>query len=363
MALISDYLSEYGGRTFEEVPFNEVDGYILSKIGCPDYTGVIPGTGEPVTVDEAVRRFRELHGEAGGYMGALASPSIAPMIWSLPETERYRALCLSGFRRRILPERTEQFSALTITLPDGRCCVTFRGTDDTLLGWKENLMMSAEETVWAQADAAEYLCWAADTYEGNFVVCGHSKGGNLAVYAAAMAPAEAQARITDVYNFDGPGFLPAFFEEPGYQSIRGRIHTLLPQHSLVGTLLTRERWATIVRASRGGIAAHDGFTWEVKGTAFVRCAVLSPGSRAFEETMDTVLETMSLAERREFVNELFDALTATGAVTLTDLTERRLAQAVAIAGSFRRGTGTRRLVMQVIEIMLKEYAAQMLGFE
>ena len=360
---ILDYLSERGDRSFEEVPFNEVDNYIIAKIGTADYSGIIPRAGESVPLGEAVEAYFARRGEAGDYLGALASPSIAQSLHRLPGTRRFRDLLLSGFVLRLEPERTEQFSALTVTLPGVWSYVSYRGTDDSLLAWKEDFLMSVEEAVSAQADAAAYLAETALRLPGELMVGGHSKGGNLAVYAAAMAPEEVQARITHVYNNDGPGFLPAFYEGEGYGRIRRRIHTLLPQYSLVGTLLTRERWATVVKSSRAGIAAHDGFNWEVRHDSFVRCPVLSRSSQAFEETMDRVLAGMGPEERREFIDELFEALSATGAVTVTDLSETRLRQALTIASSFRKGTGTKRFVLQVLEQLAKSYAARRLGLE
>ena len=361
MPHISDYLTEKGNLSFAEEPFNEVDNYVIAKVGSPDLSQVLP-EGERVPLGEALNTYFSLHGEGGSYLGALASPEINAALRRLPELRRYRDLLLSGYVRRILPVYTEQFSALTVTLPLGWSYVSFRGTDDTLLGWKENFLMSVGR-VEAQTDAAAYLTAAAERLPGALIVGGHSKGGNLAVYAAAMASPEIQDRILGVYNNDGPGFLPEFYREPGYLRIRPKLHTLLPQNTLVGTLLTREKWAAIVKSSRSGAKAHDGFTWEVRDTRFVRCPTLSPGSRAFEETMDRVLETMDQDQRREFTEELFDALAATGAETVTEVSEKNLSQALEIAGSFREGTGTKRLVLEIIREMLRAYTLQKLGRE
>ena len=363
MPTIMDYLSEKGGLSFAEAPFNEVDNYIVAKIGTPNYENVLPEDGHGVPLEQALSAYFERYGEAGNYLGALASPEIGPVLRRLPGLVRYRGLELSHYVRRHLPEETEQFSALTVTLQGEWSYVSFRGTDDTLLGWKENFLMSVEGAVPAQKDAAAYLSETAAQVSGPLMVGGHSKGGNLAVYAAAKAPEALQDRILRVYNNDGPGFLPEFYETEGYRRIRGRIRTLLPQHSIVGTLLTREKWASVVKSTRAGVAAHDGFTWEVRGEAFVRCPNLSRASLAFEETMDKVLGDMNAEERREFVEEFFDALSAAGAETITDLTETRLGEALTIAGSFRKGTGTKRFVLQVLEQMAKNYAARRLGLE
>ena len=360
MALISDYLTEKGDIPFSRLPFNEVDNYVIAKIVNPDYTRILPPEGETAGLGEALEAYFSLYGGEGSFQGILASPGINACLRRLPELRRYRELKLSGYVRRILPAQTEQFSALTVTLPGEWSYIAFRGTDDTLLGWKEDFLMSVGP-VEAQADAAAYLTLAAARVAEPLIVGGHSKGGNLAVYASAMASPEIQDRIIHVYNNDGPGFLPEFYREPGYLRIRPRLHTLLPQNTLVGTLLTREKWASVVKSTRWGPAAHDGFTWEVRDTAFVRCPNLSPSSRAFEETMDRVLANMGPEQRREFTEELFDALASTGADTLTEVSEQNLYQALETAGSFRKGTGTKRFVLEVIREMIRAYTLQKLG--
>ena len=356
MANILDYLDWRGDVPFSVSPFNEVDNYIVSKIGTPDFTGMIPEDFAEITIAEAAARYFGACGEEGHYLGLLASPVINPVIKRLPETARFGGLTLSGFVSRIVPAETKQFSALTVGLPDGTHYITYRGTDDTLVGWKENLLMSVEGTVGAQADALEYLLAAAAAFEGPLIVGGHSKGGNLAVYAAANAPREVQERICCVYNNDGPGFRPEFLAGEGYLAVRDKVRTLVPQHSIVGTLLTQDEGFIIVKSGKSGIAAHDGFNWETLPDGFVRCAKLSRGSRAFEDSMTTVLEKMDDTERREFTEELFDVLSAAGVETLTDITDHRLKKAVSILSSIRKGSRTKKFVLEIIESMLKELA-------
>lgn len=360
MANIKDYLDWRGDITMEYSPFNEVDNYIVSKIGGPDYSGIVSESTEEILIGDAVAAYREKYGEAGKYLGALASPSIVETLFRLPETERFKKLRLTGFARKSSISETEQFSALTVILPDGRLYVSFRGTDDTILAWKENFMMSTEESVAAQRDAINYLEWVAANYEGRLIVGGHSKGGNLAVYAAAYASEEIQSRITDVYNNDGPGFMPEFYLNEGYLRIRDRIHTILPRHSLVGTLLTQDANAVIVKDACRGIKAHDGYTWEVMGTAFVRSANgLSRSSLSFDESMNTMVTNMSVEERKAVVDEIFDIIGSTGSSTVTDIMEHRWQQAKAMAKTFKNSPETRRFVATMAELLLKDYRARL----
>ncbi len=356
MSTIFDYLDWRGDVPFSVSPFNDVDNYIVAKIGTPDFTGLLPGSMTEVPIRDACDRYFSVYGEEGRYLGLLASPRINPMIKGLPDTVRFGGLKLSGFVSKIVPSETEQFSALTVTLPDGTHYISFRGTDDNLVAWKENLLMAVTETVAAQADALAYLKRAAEAFDGPIIVGGHSKGGNLAVYAAANAPREIQDRIICVYNNDGPGFRQEFLTGEGYLAVRGRVRTLLPQHSIVGTLLTQDEGFIIVKSLKSGITAHDGFNWETAPTGFARCAKLSRGSRAFEESMTTVLEKMDDRERIEFIEELFEVLGATGAVTLSDLTEHKMRAAIAVVNSLRKGSKTKKFIVEIIEKTLKEFS-------
>lgn len=360
MAQISDYLDWRGDVTMDFSPFNEVDNFIISKIGTPDFTGIIPSNSRAVTLTDAVNKYKAMYGDNGKYLGALASPNIGETIFRLPDVERFKNLRLSGFVKKISEAETEQFSALTIGLPDGRFYVSFRGTDDTVLAWKENFMMSVEESVAAQRDALEYLEWVAAQYNGRLIVGGHSKGGNLAVFAAASASKEIQDRITDVYNNDGPGLHSEFYESENYKRISGRIHTILPEHSLVGTLLTQDANAVIVKDSSHGIGAHDGFTWKVMRNEFIRAPKgLSRSSCSFDESMNKMMATMSVEERKAVIDEIFEIIGSTGSSTITDIVERRWHQAKTMAKTFKKSPETKKFVTTIVELMLKDYSVRL----
>ena len=335
MANILDYLDWRGDLPLSVSPFNEVDNFILTQVVSLDFTGLVPADSNRVSIGEAVARYNALCEEKGCYLGLLAPKETVPMTQRLTETVRFRDMELSHYVNHVDNANSEQFSAVTFHLPDGTCYVSYRGTDDTLAGWKEDFLMALEAAVPAQRYASAYLAWVAGETAGPIRVGGHSKGGNLAVYAAIHAPAEIKERILQIYNNDGPGFPARVLDSEEYAAVRDRIVTILPQYSLIGTMLTQEEHCTVVKSRDMGPMAHDGFRWEVLGTAFVRCEGLSRSSRAFDEALDDVMASLNVEERRQFVEELFDALGATGAVTLTDLTENRLAQSLEVAKKLR----------------------------
>jgi hypothetical protein len=355
MADYLEYLDWRGDLTFAQSPLNEVDNYILCKLGCPDFTGIIPRDGE-LPLAEAVARYDEALGDmdAEEVLGPLASPYIMPVIRRLPQTKRFGSLTVCDYIDIIDTVKEEQFSALTILLPDGTRFVTFRGTGDTMVSWKEDFLMGVEDTVPAQADAVAYLLKESRKSRRALMVSGHSKGGNLAVYAAMKMPPKVQARIKAIYNNDGPGFRKDVSETEEYLRIKPVLHTIVSQHTTIGKLLYHEKDCTIVKANQSGIGAHDGFNWEVWGPEFVKCDDYSITSKAFEQAMSETMDGMGVEERRIFVENFFAVMTSTGARTLSDLTEHRMRQAAELAQGIRAIPEVRKFLMRLSSLLIQE---------
>ena len=358
MALLLDYLDWRGDLTFSADPPNEADYYLISKIGCPDLTGIVPADEQEVPLPDAVAAFRARSGFQDVSLGVSQSPQVLASFYRLPSLPRFQPLMLSGFRKNEVPDISEQFSALTVRIPDRPRIITFRGTDDTILAWKEDFRMSVTETVPAQEDALRYLRRAMDAYEGSFILCGHSKGGNLATYAASMLPPDMQERIDGIWNFDGPGFQDAFLKEEGYRRILPKLHFLVPQNSVIGLLLSTGKEPEIVACNCFGVRSHDGFTWEVLGTGFVRAEALNPGSVTIKKAMDDTLSGMSLDDRKSFIDSFFQIMTSTGAFTLTDLTESRLSGALEIVRSLGRDRDVQKFAFSMLSNMLADLSSR-----
>ena len=357
MAEIRDYLDWRGDISFEAAPPNELDEYIISKIGMLDFTDIVPSDGTQVSLQRAL----ELYAAADGptHLGVIVSKRVVPTIQRLPQTIRFGSLMLSHWRCHTSSEENEQFAALTVSVPGGPSYLTYRGTDDTLVGWKEDLLLTVMDAVPAQRDAAAYLADTALSLPGELRLRGHSKGGNLAVYAAATADEEVRSRITSVINYDGPGFLPDFLATSGYLAVRDRVRTLMARHTMVGSLMFQDSVVEIVQSRSFLGGSHDGFTWSVEPPdRFERCSELSSVSRIFDKTMKDVLLGLSVEERKTFIEDFFGVLASTGADTLTDLTSRRLRETLATARTLSRDPGVHRLVGDTLEGLLRETLAE-----
>ena len=356
MANAIDYIDWRGDLSFDVSPFNEVDNLLLCRLTSLDFTGIVPADGE-MPLAEAARLYFERYGDEDRRLGVLLAPGSVTMVKRMLQSARFSRLVLADYENRVDERRELQFCAVTVLVPDSTAFVAFRGTDDTLVAWKEDFYMGSMRTVPAQEEAAAYLCRAAWRYEQPLRVGGHSKGGNLSVYAAMSAPEEVQARLLDVYNNDGPGFRDSVGGTEGYRRVKERIHTILPQYSLVGVLLKTDDDFEIVESCETGISAHNGFTWQVKGRRFVRCADFPFRTRVFSEAMRGWTEDLSYDERRELTDLFFGALESTGARTLTDLTAQKLRKAAAVTRELLSREENRAMLADKFELLLREYIA------
>lgn len=347
---ILDYLDWRGDIAQETAEYNDVDYYIISKIGCPDLSGIVPADSGTVSIAQAAEEYFI---EDGRPLGILSSQHILDVFKKLPAMKRFSGLKLSGYMMLRSERKTEQFSALTIILPNDDCFISFRGTDDTLNAWKEDLELAVKDCVYAQKDALDYLNWAAEQYDGRLIIGGHSKGGNLAVYAASMAPAEVQCRIRAVYCFDGPGFKPEFYTESAYEAISGRLHDIVPETSIVGMLLDKAKEPEIVGCSKKGIASHDGYVWHTSPKGFIRKKSLSQSSIALNEATSQVLQEMSEDETEQMIEQLFDALGGTGAKTITELAEQRLSSSIEVLKNLRSAHMVRSFSFRLLDSVIK----------
>lgn len=273
----------------------------------------------------------------------------------LKDTPRFKDLLLRHQVKHFDEKRAEQFSAITIVLPDGSICVSFRGTDDTIIGWKEDCNLSVYEKVPAQKDAVNYLLSEASYDKSSLIrICGHSKGGNLAVYSSVCASKKIRDRIIEVYSFDGPGFQNSFFNNEGYEEIKNRIISIWSQNSLVGVLLKSAGRVEIIHSRVFGPLAHDGFNWTLIGTRFDREKELSEFSIFFQNLCNKYIENSTEEEKIALFNELFDVLLSSGYSTLTELTNLSLPETMKFLLSINGSKEVRDFIRQVVRAIGKE---------
>ena len=250
-------------------------------------------------------------------IGIVRNP--ARLFGLLKESRRFSELIFANYINRIDEEKQEQFAAMTAWIPDGSIYVIYRGTDATMVGWRENLNMSYMDQVPAQLEAVNYLERIFEWTNFKLRLGGHSKGGNLAVYAAMHIGKEIGDKILAVDNYDGPGFREAITKHPKYSQTMKKVRTYLPESSVIGRLMEHSEEYRVVKADAIGLWQHDAFTWQVKGNSFEYAKELDTGSDMVELTVKQWLEKTDESERKQFVDTLFNVLAAAKIETVTDL--------------------------------------------
>ena len=306
MADMFDYLLWRGDLPMDQVPPNPVDTLILSELSYIDFAGLVPGDFlHPVPLRVAAEAFLALPDREDRDR----VKRDADLLAEAARTERFGRLKLAFYRSELLPEMQSQFAAVTWLLPDGGAVITYRGTDLTITGWKEDFNMSFQTEVPAQEKALWYLEAFARVHTGSIRLAGHSKGGNLSVYAAARTVPEVQERILSVHNHDGPGFHSTMLLDPGYRTILPKTRTFVPQSSVVGMLLEHEEPYTVVKSRQLSLLQHEPYSWEVLGGDFVRMEEVDGSSRFLDRTIKQWLAGTTLQERNAFVDALYELLT------------------------------------------------------
>ncbi|MBP1743075.1 MAG: hypothetical protein H6Q58_53 [Firmicutes bacterium] len=326
MANIFDYLEWRGDLSFAQDRFNEVDNLILSVLAYVDYEGLVSETaGGPGTpLSKAADYYKTHEFKSPAFYDNPFFNEIPSLLQKAAESARFGSVELSGYVNQIDHENSKQFSALVFAISTGLQYIAFRGTDDTIAGWKEDFEMSFMEEVPAQKQAAEYLAAAAPQLEGRFFLGGHSKGGNLAVYAATHCSAVIRDRIEGVFNNDGPGFRTDVIQSEVYQSLLDRINTYVPKSSVVGILMEHGEEYKVVGSSGIGIMQHNALNWEVKGPSFVYENELTRNSRNLDRALRSLMSNLSIENKSYFVDAFFEIIQATGAHTLSELTREKL---------------------------------------
>lgn len=306
--------------TFAERELGAVDSLVLSCLSylrLPDAAAFAPARGwEGMRLADL---FRAEHFDAlfGGMWNVAMSRRLLTACAASP---RFRDLRVCGYTEQLDAASEKQFAAVAFagtgrpapdrTTPELFAYLAFRGTDATIVGWKEDFNMAFTCPVPAQEEAARYTDRAAARLPGGLFVGGHSKGGNLAVYAGARCGAAAQARVRRIFSHDGPGFMENVLAGDDFVRMAPLVEKTLPQSSLVGMLLEGQRRYQIVRSSRLSVWQHDPFSWEVDGTRFAPVDRLTPDAVYLDRTLSAWVAQMSAVEREQLVDTLFSLVRA-----------------------------------------------------
>lgn len=337
MADLFDYLHWRGDLSFSQSPVNAVDALIFSALSYISFGGSAEALPEvPISLLEASEEFFKLPDQAERYR----AKNDLSLLMAAAETKRFGNTMLLQYRSDLIPEEETQFAAVTFLLDDDSGFIAFRGTDYSLVGWKEDFNMSFRETIPSQLLALEYTKEIAQRYIMPLRIGGHSKGGNLAVFASVKSAPEIRRRILNVYSMDGPGFTEYLLSDPAYKEMVPRIRTIVPQSSVIGMLLEHEEPYTIIKSKQLGLLQHELYSWEVSGPNFVPMEEITADSRFLDQTIKTWFAGMTNEERNETVDAVFELLSIGNVDNVLDIIQpknlRSYFRTLATNGKIRR---------------------------
>lgn len=304
---------------FAERPLCAVDSLVFSWLSYFRLSPALDAacTREGIALHELLRaeEFEAMFGTSFDPEGS------RDVLFAVCASPRFRDVRLTLFQFATNKAAEEQFAAMTFLLPTGEAYVAFRGTDSTIVGWKEDLNMAYLCPVPAQEEARSYVEHVATEVTGPLYLGGHSKGGNLAVYAASTASREVQGRVLTAFSHDGPGFPCEFLEGAGFRRMRSRVVKTVPKSSVIGLIMDDGADVRVVESSGISVLQHNPFLWEVEGCDFVYADGLTASARYLSSTIESWMERFTPEERGRFVDTLFDVIGATGATRFADIRE------------------------------------------
>ena len=326
MSTIFDYLKEVTYDSIYDRPFKELDVLALTELTYLPFGHIVP-QGDTTGIQVRLSDAAELVDRTTNFT---VSHQHLQLVDELATSKRFKNIKLLNYVDEYDPDVQKQFAAMAYRLTLDVYLVIFRGTDDTLIGWKEDFHMTYMDHVPAQKRAASYLQHVMKEFpKGRFLVAGHSKGGNLATYACSYLPDHLFERVDTIYSYDAPGLNQAIIETEGYQRTSPKIRRFVPQGSIVGMMLEVPEPTTIVKSRAfGGFAQHDAFTWEIKDHSFVTVSETSPDSQQTDLTLKQWVRETSEDERKKFFDTFFGIFLDAGITSINDLTDlKQLAKA------------------------------------
>ena len=335
MATIFDYLLWRGDVPFSTDPFNEVDNLVLAELSYTDFAGVVPADGTEVPLQEAYKNFFRMHTLEEILSKTTYTARVPLLMQEMAAGARFGTTRVSGYINEVDKEKEAQVSAVTFLLPDGTAYVAFRGTDNTVVGWREDMDLSYTSRTEGQMRAVEYLNEVGRRIDRPLRVGGHSKGGNFAAFAASLCDENIQERILKVYSNDGPGFREDILQEEGYQRIVPRMISIIPDTSVIGKLLHHDCKVHIVESSANGLVQHDALTWQVIRNHFVTAEISRLGNY-IDVVLDDWTAKLDDETRKSLVESIFTLFDATGKDTIAEMSGQKLKSFEAMLSTIRR---------------------------
>lgn len=346
------YLKWRGDLSIKDHPFNEIDALILSELAYIHFENIVPGVGEEgcISIREANAKYEKSTVREMFYYKE--KENLFDVLAFCP---RFADMMLCNYVSTLDEKEQEQFAAVHVNVTPNFTFVAFRGTDSTVVGWREDLNMSFMMPVPAQKSAVEYIEQTAKGLFKKYSFGGHSKGGNLAVYSGVFCNPKLQKKIVKIYNFDGPGFNRKMVNDEAYKRVEDRIDTFVPEQSIVGLLMEHEEDYKVVESTEFAILQHEGFSWVIDRDEFVLVDTVDKFSKNFSLTLKAWLAEMNPSERKEVVDAFFDVFVNAGINDFMEIADMDVKKAGLLVKEVAKVPQKQRdKVMKLIKLLIEE---------
>ncbi len=352
---IFDYIANRTA-TFAEEPFCIEDSIVFTQLAYLHMGDYVRGL-RRFTLSVPIRRLAREDVLAAISQSVRETEDTRRLLTMAAASRRFGRVRVKFFEEKTDVSADKQFSAVTFLLDSKNAFVAYRGTDNTIVGWRENFNMAYMTPVPSQAEAADYLKTAASFIpRRRLYVGGHSKGGNLAVYAAMHCGQAVQNNIQGVYNLDGPGFKDGVMESGIFRAIKDRLHIVMPESSMIGTLLRLEGEKKIVKSRGKGFDQHNPMNWVFSGNSLHYIPSLSKDAIVFDEIADNWLDTLDHKKRQLVVGVLFDIIGNSGAASFGEVLDKiREGEITALRVLKDLDAGTRKQLLPLLKNLGMEY--------
>lgn len=346
MAHLIDYLEKVENLTFDQEPLNILDKVCINEIGYLTY--------EKWLTASDLKKSINLHDFAEGKelnpdYSFMVTKERVELAEAMVRSRRFASLSLSNYRSVLDKEVEKQFAAMIFSLSElDYHQLVFRGTDDSVIGWKEDFQLTYSREIPAHRSAMTFLEDHLPNLSGRITVSGHSKGGNLALYSAVQSSTSLREKIAELLLLDSPGLMKSLLEKPSYQELKARMTVIRPQDSVVGVMLYWDRPAQLVAAEGIGFAQHNALTWEVDLVANDFAYVDQPTelSQRLEETFQEWIETLPNQELKQVCDLVFDTILDSGIESLDDIGIQALPQIGQMLQEFGNLSDKQKKVLQ-----------------
>lgn len=352
--MIFDYLTWRGDISFTQIPPTEVDLLILSQISYLNFDELISSSyKKTITLNNLLQDFIKTPDfEQRQNCGLIINKRTFELFTKCCQSWRFHNIQVCGYLNIFDFQNETQFAAIAFLI-EKKVYIVFRGTDDSLIGWKEDFNLSVI-TIPAQTLALNYLEKAISFFKKKVNIIGHSKGGNLAIFSSTNCSAKFQKKIEKVYNFDGPGFCQDFYKTKNFLNIKERIFSFYPEFSVVGMIFSHPQNFKIVQSNGFTVFEHDLMTWNIKGSIFEYSANFTKESIFFHKTFNEWIFSLNLEQRTKFINSLFELLFASETQTLEDFSKNAFSSSAKMIKKFNSFDKQTKTDIRKIISLLKE---------